>query len=122
MYSIGTDIVSVERIKGMIDKYEKKFLSKVFCSTEIKYCMSKRYPPIHFAGKFCAKEAIKKAIYSSNNKVFIALRDICINNNINGQPFLDTPYIKSDNINISISHTNEYAIAFAMLMSNDKHS
>ena len=121
MYSIGTDIVSVERIQGLIDKYDKKFLQRVFNPLEIKYCMSKRYPAIHFAGKFSAKEAIRKAMYSTNDNVFLALRDICINNTISGQPFLDNSRIKSYTVNLSISHTNEYAIAFAMLI-NDKRS
>ena len=30
MYNIGTDIVEIERIKNMINRYNDKFLNKVF--------------------------------------------------------------------------------------------
>ena len=40
MYSVGTDIIEVERVKTLIDKYGDKFLNKIFTSNEITYCES----------------------------------------------------------------------------------
>ena len=63
MIRAGTDIVEVNRIRKIIDSYGNKFLSKIFTKAEIIYCNSHSDPVIHFAGKFSAKESIKKALY-----------------------------------------------------------
>ena len=66
---IGTDIVEIERIKNSIDKYGLKFIEKIFTSREIKYCQNKENCYPHFAGRFAAKESVKKAILKlANNK------------------------------------------------------
>ena len=56
MFSIGTDIVEVHRIKALIERYNTKFLNKIFSDEEIKYCAKMRYPAMHYAGRFSAKE------------------------------------------------------------------
>ena len=89
---------------------------------EIIYCMKKRDPSIHFAGKFSAKEAIRKAISSSYFDILLPLNEINIKNDKKGRPFLENSTIDSKFINISISHTNDYAISFAILMLDDKYS
>ena len=111
----GIDIVDVDRIKSSIEKYQDKFLSKVFNKEEQDYCNSKSNPFIHFSGKFAAKEAIMKAVFCSKKLSSIGFRDISIMNDKNGAPkvFIRGLYEKS--INISISHTNDQAIAFAIL-------
>ena len=45
-----------------------------------------------------------------------------IKNDKKGRPFLENSTIDSKFINISISHTNDYAISFAILMQDDKYS
>ena len=122
MYDIGTDIIEVDRIRELIKKYDLRFLNKVFTDNEIIYCMEKRDPSIHFAGKFSAKEAIRKAISSSYSDILLPLNEINIKNDKKGRPFLENSKIDSKFINISISHTNDYAISFAILMLDDKYS
>ena len=122
MYDIGTDIIEVDRIRELIKKYDQRFLNKVFTDNEIIYCMKRRDPSIHFAGKFSAKEAIKKAISSSYCDILLPLNEINIKNDKKGRPFMENSKIDSKFINISISHTNDYAISFAILMLDDKYS
>ena len=43
--------------KKSIEKYQDKFLNKIFSKEEQDYCFSKSNPNIHFSGKFAAKEA-----------------------------------------------------------------
>jgi len=62
-YFIGTDIVSVVRIEKIIQKHPQRFIERTYTPIEIKYCDSKAAPPIHFAGRFAAKEASKKLYY-----------------------------------------------------------
>ena len=76
----GVDIVDVDRIKSSIEKYQDKFLSKVFNKEEQDYCNSKSKPFIHFSGKFAAKEAVMKAVFCSKKLSSISFKDISIIN------------------------------------------
>ena len=111
----GVDIVDVDRIRSSIEKYQDKFLSKVFNKEEQDYCNSKSNPFIHFSGKFAAKEAVMKAIFCSKKLNSIGFKDISIINDKNGAPKVFIHGNSEKSINISISHTNDQAIAFAIL-------
>ena len=115
MISIGTDIVKVSRIKDLIEKNEKKFLSKVFTKEEITYCYSYENPEVHFSGKYAAKEAIKKALLSNNAIERISLKNIKILNKDNKAPYVVIDNLSGLNYNVSISHEGEYAIAFVVI-------
>lgn len=61
---IGTDILSVLRIREILDSHHKdRFNTHTFTKSEIDYCEGKANPSIHYAGRFAAKEAIKKPCY-----------------------------------------------------------
>lgn len=103
---IGTDIVAVKRMRKLLsDTYHFKHL--VFTPEEIIYCESKKDPPQHFAGRFAAKNAYKKAISADK----VDLKAIPIEVTKNGRPFIkvDTLYI-----HLSISHNKEYALAMVI--------
>src|SRR5262249_29696381 len=52
----------IDRISDTIDRYGERFLKRIFTEDEIGYCMRRRVPAIHFAGRFAAKEAAMKAL------------------------------------------------------------
>ncbi len=112
---IGTDIVDVERIKSSIDNYPTKFVNRVFCLEEQEYCNSKSIPGIHYSGRFAAKEAIIKAIKSSGFGQAFSLSDIKIINHLDGSPYVKLNFDFKGDIKVSISHTQTYALAFAIL-------
>ena len=115
MHRIGTDIVEVERIRKLIDKYDLKFLTKIFSSEEINYCKAHRDPSIHFAGRFSAKEAVKKALSGKYGNILFKFNKINIINDKNGRPYIDEASFPLENIDISISHTATHAISVAIL-------
>ena len=115
MISIGTDIVKVSRIKALIDNNKKTFLRKIFTSKEIDYCNSNANPEIHLSGKYAAKEAVKKALLSNNLIDQISLKDIEIYNKDNKAPYVIIENITGLRYSISVSHEEEYAIAFALI-------
>ena len=115
MISIGTDIVKVSRIKDLLSTKEENFLNKVFTEEEISYCNSNSNPEIHFSGKYAAKEAIKKALLSNDLIEQISLKDIKILNKDNKAPYVVIEHIVNLNYSVSISHEEEYAIAFALI-------
>ena len=119
-YFIGTDIVAVSRIQNIIHKHSDRFKKHTFTENEKKYCDLKPNPAIHYAGRFAAKEAIKKALYSSKIINSIDFVDIEILNSDFGVPEVQLSHHELNNfhVKISISHIEEYAIAFALVSSS----
>ena len=115
MISIGTDIVKVSRIKALIDQKEEKFLNKIFTEEEISYCNSYFDPEVHYSGKYAAKEAVKKALLSNGLIEKISLKNIKILNKDNKVPYVVVDNLVNLNYNVSISHEEEYAIAFVVI-------
>ena len=112
----GTDIIEISRIQKSIEKSGQRFLEVVYTPAEIEYCESKKQAKYcHYAGRFAAKEAIYKAISSLlKDRLGIAWKNAQVINDQNGNPKvefigIEIPQIK--NIDISISHCKEYAVA-----------
>ena len=59
---LGLDAADIDRIADAIERYGERFLHRVFTDAEIAYCMRRRVPAIHFAGRFASKEAAMKAL------------------------------------------------------------
>jgi holo-[acyl-carrier protein] synthase len=59
---LGIDATEVDRIAQSLERYGDRFLRRVFTDQEIAYCMRRRNPAPHLAGRFAAKEAGMKAI------------------------------------------------------------
>ena len=56
--AIGVDIEDIERFKGK----SEDFLHRVFTPLELEYCLQFSKPESHLAARFCAKEAVVKAL------------------------------------------------------------
>ena len=84
-------------INSIIDKSGDTFLDRIYTETEQEYCNSNSDPSTHYAGRFAAKEAVKKAIMSSGTvKKTISLKSIEINRKANGEPFISTIFKNND--------------------------
>ncbi len=118
----GTDIIEIERVKNSIENIGKKFIEEIYTPKEIEYCESKKNAKYqHYAARFAAKEAIFKAVSKLlNNKFDISWKNAEIINDENGRPyvnFINTKIMeKIEDIDISISHCKEYAVATVVVM------
>lgn len=110
---IGTDIVSVSRIAEILKKESDSFTARIFSEEEITYCSERKNPAVHFAGRFAAKEALKKAMLSQNPEAVISLKSIAISRSDSGEPIVHCDGLSD--CKVSISHTEEFAIAFAIV-------
>lgn len=112
---IGNDIIEIARIQTAIDRYQGRFLDRVFTSQEQAYCQSKKEAARHFAGRFAAKEAVVKALGTGFSQGLTWL-DVEILNDEAGKPhvYLSFPLKQGASIMISISHCKEYATAVAV--------
>jgi holo-[acyl-carrier protein] synthase len=59
---LGMDATEIERIAATVDRYGERFLNRIFTPGELAYCMRRKNPAPHLAGRFAAKEAGMKAI------------------------------------------------------------
>ena len=106
--NVGVDIEETKRFSCNTYDNHKTFYEKIFTEGEIKYCLSKVNSHLHFAVRFCAKEAAIKAM--NNQK--IDLRDIEIKI-IDNKPKIILPLgMKGD---VSMSHTQNIAIATVII-------
>jgi phosphopantetheine--protein transferase-like protein len=120
IYGIGIDIVKINRIREVVEKWGQRFLDRVFTAREISYCFAKTPPYLSLAVRFAAKEAFIKAIGSEIPLVFT---DIEVVNMENGKPFLQLSAKLEDFVQIkqirkthlSLSHEHEYGIACVIL-------
>ena len=110
---IGTDIIEISRIAKAVDRWGDHFINHVFTKDEIAYCRRHKFPAQNFAGRFAAKEAVIKALPSIKD---LQWTDIEIINDASGKPHCTVAYKNlKQSIHISISHTNKYATAFAII-------
>ena len=119
----GIDIIEINRIRKSIENTDGKFCEKVYTEKEIKYCEEKKNQKYqHYAARFAAKEAVFKAIsLSLDRKYEISWKDIEILNDANGRPYINITngnMSNIENIDISISHCKEYAIANVVVLYN----
>ncbi len=118
---LGTDIVEIVRIGGMIERHAEKFLNRVYTEDEVKYCNRRNDTYQHFAGRWAAKEAVLKAIGTGLAKG-INFKDIEVQSEKSGQPRIQlTGAAKEiatsrgiDEILITMSHCRAYATATAI--------
>lgn len=116
---VGTDIIEIARIEKAVNN-TNGFVEKLFTKKELELFKSKNMRSEVIAGNFAAKEAISKAIGTGVRG--FSLKDIEVLRDELGKPIatLNENIIKilevnSFKLNISISHNNTSAIAFAIL-------
>ncbi len=61
LVGLGSDIVDVDRIRGVRERQGERFLERVFTEEERAYCAQMKFPDKHLAARFAAKEAVSKA-------------------------------------------------------------
>jgi|TARA_B100000315_G_scaffold257604_1_gene306972 holo-[acyl-carrier protein] synthase len=115
-FAIGTDIVDIDRVANLIECYGTAFLNKIYCDEEIKWCSQKSASPIHFAGRFAAKEAVKKALLTLGvDSRALPFKSIFISRQNDKPPRVQVPSEISSKyqLEVSISHTDKLATATA---------
>jgi holo-[acyl-carrier protein] synthase len=65
---LGLDATDIGRIADTITRYGDRFLQRIFTEGEVAYCLRRRVPAIHFAGRFAAKEAAMKALGTGHSQ------------------------------------------------------
>jgi len=122
----GVDIIEIQRIKDSLDKYGESFLQRVYTQGEIDYCESRKAGRCEsYAVRFAAKEAVSKAL-GTGIACGVSLKDIELVAAGEGKPKIvlhgaaREKYIEmgGKSIDVSLTHSRDYAAAFAVLLTD----
>lgn len=112
---VGTDMIEIERIKKACEK--EAFLTRIFTAEECRQAVDQS---VRLAGNFAVKEAVAKVL-GTGFKGFMP-KDIEVLRDELGKPYVKlyggakqrSRDMRMERIEVSISNTREYAIAFAV--------
>ena len=120
---VGTDIVSVDRIRSSIKN--KNFINRIFNEKEILKCKKINNSINCYAKRFAAKEAFSKALGTGISNG-INFNEIIILNRKSGKPYINlvgkTKKIlnkkfkgKKSKVSLSLTDEKKYAVAFVTI-------
>ena len=123
----GVDLVENARIRKMLERWGSKFKDRVFLASEQEYCDAKASPWLYYAGRFAVKEAVSKAFGTGIGPQMGWLDIEVTKNPDSGAPSVNfsekTRKLAHSRGNaevlVSLSHTRNFAIANAILVSED---
>jgi holo-[acyl-carrier protein] synthase len=118
MLTTGVDIIEISRVRRVAERYGQRFLKRVYTPGEIDYCRG-RAP--NLAARFAAKEATMKALGTGVRGV--GWKDIEVVRQESGAPTIRlhgrakarAQSLKVLEISLSLSHSQEYAVAFVVI-------
>ena len=120
--AVGVDIIEVERVEKALARFGERFLRRVYTPLEASFCRGRTS---ELAARFAAKEAVMKALGTGAHGV--AWREIEVLPNHRGKPLVylhgraarRAEMIGLRDIDISMSHSRRYAVAFVVGASRD---
>jgi len=121
---VGVDIIEVERIRSSHERFGDRFLKRIERPEEIAYCFSHAQPAPFLAARFSAKEAISKA-FGTGIGAQLGWQDMEVRRKESGEPYVvlhgrgeSLLAVRGGRlVHLSLSHTNSYAAAVAVLES-----
>ena len=119
---IGVDIVDIERVSRMLDRYKDRFVKRVFTDDEEKYANRSIRPAERLAGRFAVKEAFMKAIGTGKSNGML-WRDVETVRGPMGRPKVNLygkagkylNMLNANNVHVSITHDGGKAVAFVII-------
>lgn len=123
---IGVDLAVITRIRQMVERWDERFLRRVFTDEEIAYCQRRRDPAQHFAARFAAKEATLKAL-GTGLSMGVRWRELEVRRERGQAPTMELSGRSralarakgGERVLLSLTHDGDYAMAQAMLLGAD---
>jgi holo-[acyl-carrier protein] synthase len=115
--AIGTDIVSLERIRKIIESDTRdRFLKRTFAPPELEYAFSKSDPVPSLAVRFAAKEAFQKCWLKTHAWTDVWVEFNGVKPQLHFAPVLQTVMLERGWVtHLSLSHEREHATAMVVL-------
>jgi holo-[acyl-carrier protein] synthase len=115
---VGVDIVEIARIRRVVERWQDRFIRRVFTPDELAYALGRRDPAEHLAARFAAKEAVLKAL-GTGLTMGVRWREMEVRRPRGGRPTLRlTGRMQALGaargvraLHVSLSHDGGYALA-----------
>ena len=119
---IGLDLVKIARVQALTERWQDRFLQRVYTEDERRTSFAKTSPYASLAGRFATKEAVLKALGTGWSKG-VSWQDIQVLNDSGGRPVATVrgrteallQQAGITHIHVSLSHDGEYAVAEVIL-------
>jgi holo-[acyl-carrier protein] synthase len=123
LLGIGSDLIDIERIRGVLDRQGERFLERVFTDEERAYCLGMKHPHKHLAARFAAKEAVAKA-FTTGIGAELGWKSISVYHGLRHEPLvrLDAAgeallkHVGGTQVILTLSHTDTAAMAVAAIV------
>ena len=117
--AVGVDLTDVSRVRSLVTRHPERFARRVLSPKEATYCLSRPDPAPHIAARFAAKEAVIKCLGGG-----CSLREIEVERALSGAPSVKLYGRAKERagdyeVRISLSHLDQIAAAFAVLVALD---
>ena len=120
---IGVDLAKIPRMRQVVERWQGRFLRRVFTEQEIAYCQRRHDPIPHLAARFAAKEAVMKAL-GTGLRMGVTWREVEVRRERGEAPTMvltgRTAAIArargASRILVSLTHDGDYAFAQVMLV------
>ena len=117
MLSTGVDIIEINRIAAVLERYGDRFLRRIYTAGELEYCRGR---PSKLASRFAAKEATMKALGTGVRGV--GWKDIEVIRAASGAPSIQlhgrakarAERLGVVEISVSMSDSQDNAVAFVV--------
>ncbi len=120
---IGVDLAQIPRLRRVVERWDERFLRRVFTEDELAYCRRRRDPIPHLAARFAAKEATLKAL-GTGLRMGIKWQELEVRRERGQAPVMVlsgrcralAQAKGAGSVLLSLSHDGDYAMAQAMLI------
>jgi holo-[acyl-carrier protein] synthase len=120
---IGVDLALIPRLRQVVERWDERFLRRVFTDEEIAYCRRRRDPIPHLAARFAAKEATLKAL-GTGMRMGVSWREMEVRRErgqaptmvLSGRCRAIAEAKGAHRVLLSLTHDGDYALAHAMLV------
>lgn len=120
----GVDLVENERMRELLERWDRRIKDRVFLPGEQRYCDAKASPWLYYSGRFAVKEAVSKAFGTGIGPSLGWLDMEVLRDPASGAPSLrldgkgarlaEARGVRT--VLVSLSHTRHFAIAQALLI------
>jgi holo-[acyl-carrier protein] synthase len=115
---VGVDLVRIARIRQAMERWQDRFLARVFTPEEVAYARRRHDPAEHLAARFAAKEATLKAL-GTGLSMGVRWREMEVRRERGGPPRMHLSGRTAEvglargvrSLHVSLTHDGDYAMA-----------
>lgn len=112
----GVDIIKVDRVERMLNRFGKRFKARIYTEEEIGYCMTASNKIESFAARLAAKEAVYKVLSRELDtlcwqEISVTKEADCPAIYLEGEAEVAAEKLGIEAWHLSLSHERDYALA-----------